>query len=111
MLETNASLPPIPFCRPTIEEEEITEIVDSLRSGWITSGPKVRRFEEMFKERLGVPHALSVTSATAGLHILLEALGIGPGDEVIVPTMTWVSTANIVELVGAKAVSKMNMPA
>jgi UDP-4-amino-4-deoxy-L-arabinose-oxoglutarate aminotransferase len=104
MSASNSSLPPIPFSRPTIEEEEIAEVVDTLRSGWITSGPKVRQFEEMFKQRLGVPHALAFTSATAGLHILLTALGIGPGDEVIVPTMTWASTANIVELVGARAV-------
>lgn len=97
-------LPPIPFCRPTIEEEEIAEVVDTLRSGWITSGPKVRQFEEMFKQRLGVPHALAFTSATAGLHVLLTALEIGPGDEVIVPSMTWVSTANMVERVGARAV-------
>lgn len=97
-------LPSIPFSRPTIEEDEIAEVVDVLRSGWITSGPKVRQFEEMFKQRLGVPHALAVTSATAGLHIVLSALGIGSGDEVIVPTLTWTSTANIVELVGAKAI-------
>jgi dTDP-4-amino-4,6-dideoxygalactose transaminase len=103
-LRTNVGLPSIPFCRPTIEEEEIAEVVDSLRSGWITSGPKVRQFEEMFKQRLGASHAIAVTSATAGLHILLEALEIGPGDEVIVPAMTWVSTANVVELVGARAV-------
>lgn len=103
-MSTIENLPSIPFSRPTIEEEDIAEVVDTLRSGWITSGPKVRRFEERFKQRLEVPHAVSVSSATAGLHILLSALGIGPGDEVIVPTMTWVSTANVVELVGAKAI-------
>ena len=100
----NAEQLSIPFSRPTIEEEDIAEVVDSLRSGWITSGPKVRRFEETFKQCLGANHAIAVTSATAGLHILLTALGIGTGDEVIVPAMTWVSTANMVELVGATAV-------
>lgn len=103
-MNKNVDLPSIPFSRPTIGEEEITEVVDSLRSGWITSGPKVRKFEDMFKQRLGASHAIAVTSATAGLHILLEALEIGNGDEVIVPSMTWTSTANVVELVGAKAV-------
>lgn len=104
MPKPDTNLPSIPFCRPTIEQEEIDEVVDSLRSGWITSGPKARQFEETFKKRLGASHAIAVTSATAGLHILLEALDIGSGDEVIVPAMTWVSTANVVELVGAKAV-------
>jgi UDP-4-amino-4-deoxy-L-arabinose-oxoglutarate aminotransferase len=104
MSTPDTRLAPIPFSRPTIEEDEIAEVVAALRSGWITTGPKVRQFEDMFRERLGVPRAIAVTSATAGLHILLQALGIGPGDEVIVPTLTWVSTANVVELVGAKAI-------
>lgn len=94
----------LPFSRPTIEEDEIAEVVDSLRSGWLTSGPKVARFETMFTELLGVPHAVAVNSATAGLHIVLHALGVGPGDEVIVPSITWASTANMVELLGARAV-------
>jgi len=94
----------LPFSRPTIEEDEIAEVVDSLRSGWLTTGPKVARFEELFVDRLGVPHAIAVSSATAGLHILLHALDIGPGDEVIVPAITWASTANVVELLGARAV-------
>lgn len=94
----------LPFSRPTLGQAEIDEVVDSLRSGWITTGPKVRRFEEMFEERLGVSHAVAVNSATAGLHIVLHALGIGPGDEVVVPSITWASTANMVELLGARAV-------
>jgi dTDP-4-amino-4,6-dideoxygalactose transaminase len=94
----------LPFSRPTIEDDEIAEVVDCLRSGWITSGPRVLRFEQMFRERLGVAHAVAVNSATAGLHIVLHALGIGPGDDVIVPSLTWVSTANVVELLGARAV-------
>jgi UDP-4-amino-4-deoxy-L-arabinose-oxoglutarate aminotransferase len=94
----------VPFSRPTIEEDDIAEVVDTLRSGWLTSGPKVSRFEEAFRDRVGARNAIAVTSATAGLHILLRALDVGSGDEVIVPSMTWVSTANAVELVGATAV-------
>ncbi|MGE0711090.1 MAG: aminotransferase class I/II-fold pyridoxal phosphate-dependent enzyme [Planctomycetota bacterium] len=94
----------LPFSRPTIEDDEVAEVVDSLRSGWITSGPKVQRFEAMFTERLGVEHAVAVCSATAGLHIAIAALGLGPEDEVIVPALTWASTANVVELCGARTV-------
>lgn len=94
----------LPFSRPTLEDDEIAEVVDSLRSGWITTGPKVGRFEDLFRERLGVPHAVAVSSATAGLHILMHALGVGPGDEVVVPALTWPATANAVELLGARTV-------
>jgi dTDP-4-amino-4,6-dideoxygalactose transaminase len=75
--------PFLPFALPDIGEEEIAEVVDTLRSGWITTGPKAKRFEEAFTEFLGDPslHSLAVNSATAGLHLALEALGIGPGDE------------------------------
>jgi UDP-4-amino-4-deoxy-L-arabinose-oxoglutarate aminotransferase len=92
------------FSRPNIDERDIEEVVACLRSGWITSGPRVLQFERMFRDRLGVPHAVAVSSATAGLHLVLHALRIGPGDEVIVPSLTWVSTANTVELLGARAV-------
>jgi UDP-4-amino-4-deoxy-L-arabinose-oxoglutarate aminotransferase len=94
----------IPFCRPTLEEEEIASVVESLRSGWITTGPKVLGFEAQFRERLKVPHAVSVNSATGGLHIALAALDIGPGDEVITTSITWPSTVNVIELLGAKPV-------
>ena len=94
----------LPFSRPTIEADEIAEVVDCLQSGWITSGPRVLRFEEMFRERLCVAHAIAVNSATAGLHIALHALGIAAGDEVIVPAITWASTSNVVELLGARTV-------
>lgn len=93
----------LPFSRPTLGEEEIAEVVDSLRSGWITTGPKVARFETQFADRLG-GEAVAVSSATAGLHVVLHALGVGPGDEVVVPAITWASTANVVELLGARAV-------
>jgi UDP-4-amino-4-deoxy-L-arabinose-oxoglutarate aminotransferase len=94
----------LPFCRPTIGEEEIASVVDSLRSGWITSGPKVLAFEAAFRERLGVPQAVAVNSATAGLHVALAALSVGPGDEVITTSLTWPSTVNLIELLGARPV-------
>jgi dTDP-4-amino-4,6-dideoxygalactose transaminase len=94
----------LPYALPSIGEAEIAEVVDSLRSGWITMGPKVKRFEEEFAKYVGAPHAVAVNSCTAGLQIALHALGIGPGDEVIVPTMTFCSTANVVVHVGAKPV-------
>ena len=94
----------LPFSRPTIEDDEIAEVVDSLRSGWITSGPKVERFEALFRERLGVGQAVAVNSATAGLHLAVATLDLKPGDEVIVPAITWAATANVVELCGGRAV-------
>lgn len=87
-----------------IGEEEIAEVVDSLRSGWVTTGPKTKRFEEEFARYVGAEHAIAVNSCTAGLHVSLAALGIGPGDEVIVPTMTFCATANVVVHLGAKPV-------
>ncbi len=94
----------IPFCRPTIGEEEIASVVESLRSGWITTGPKVQAFEKAFRDRLGVPHAIALNSATAGLHVLLAAMSVGPGDEVITTSLTWPSTVNDAELLGARPV-------
>jgi dTDP-4-amino-4,6-dideoxygalactose transaminase len=94
----------LPYALPSIGEEEIAEVVDSLRSGWITTGPKVKRFESEFAAYISTAHAIAVNSCTAGLHIALSALGIGPGDEVIVPTLTFCSTANVVVHLGAKPV-------
>jgi dTDP-4-amino-4,6-dideoxygalactose transaminase len=95
----------IPFSIPEIGEEEINEVVDCLRSGWVTTGPKTRRFEEKFAQYLGAEiDAIAVNSATAGLHLALEALGIGPGDEVIVPTLTFTATAEVVRYLGAHPV-------
>jgi dTDP-4-amino-4,6-dideoxygalactose transaminase len=94
----------LPYALPSIGEEEIAEVVDSLRSGWVTTGPKVKRFESEFAEYIGASHAIAVSSCTAGLHIALTALGIGPGDEVIVPTLTFCSTANVVVHLGARPV-------
>ncbi|MDE2454095.1 MAG: DegT/DnrJ/EryC1/StrS aminotransferase family protein [Burkholderiales bacterium] len=93
----------LPFALPEIGDEEIAEVVDTLRSGWITTGPKARRFEDDFKAFLGQPglHSIAVNSATAGLHLAAEALGIGPGDEVITTTHTFTATAEVVRYLGA----------
>jgi dTDP-4-amino-4,6-dideoxygalactose transaminase len=102
-----AKLPFLPFALPEIGEEEIAEVVDALRSGWVTTGPKTQRFERDFLAFLGggaAPadlHAIAVNSATAGLHLALEALGIGPGDEVITTTHTFTATAEVVRYLGA----------
>ncbi len=96
-------LPFLPFALPDIGEEEIAEVVDTLRSGWVTTGPKARRFEQDFSAFLGDAglHSVAVNSATAGLHLALEALGIGPGDEVITTTHTFTATAEVVRYLGA----------
>ncbi|HZP42497.1 MAG TPA: DegT/DnrJ/EryC1/StrS aminotransferase family protein [Candidatus Binatia bacterium] len=94
----------IPFHRPAIGDAEIAEVVATLRSGWLTTGPRAVRFEAAFAERLGVPHALAVSTGTAALHLALRAAGVGPGDEVIVPTFTFVATAEAVLYLGARPV-------
>ena len=103
---TATTLPFIPFALPDIGEAEIAEVVDTLRSGWLTTGPKAKRFEEDFTAFLGDAslHSLAVNSATAGLHLALEAVGIGPGDEVITTTHTFTSTAEVVRYLGADVV-------
>jgi len=102
-MSSDNTLPFLPFALPEIGEEEIAEVVDTLRSGWVTTGPKTKRFEQDFSAFLGDPglHALAVNSATAGLHLALEALGIGPGDEVITTTHTFTATAEVVRYLGA----------
>lgn len=94
----------LPYALPSIGEEEIAEVVDTLRSGWVTTGPKVKRFENEFNEYVGSSNAIAVNSCTAGLHTALAALGIGPGDEVILPTFTFCATANVVVHLGARPV-------
>jgi dTDP-4-amino-4,6-dideoxygalactose transaminase len=96
--------PPLPFSRPSIGEEEIAEVVDSLRSGWITTGPKTHQFEKDFAAATGARHALAFSSATGALHCTYLALGLGPDDEVIVPALTWPATANMAEACGARTV-------
>jgi dTDP-4-amino-4,6-dideoxygalactose transaminase len=93
----------LPFSRPSIGEEEIAEVVDTLRSDWITTGPKTRAFEAQFGAYVGAPGgtSLMLNSCTSGLHLALAVLGIGPGDEVIVPALTFAATANVVIHLGA----------
>jgi dTDP-4-amino-4,6-dideoxygalactose transaminase len=94
----------LPFSPPFIGEEEIAEVIETLRSDWITTGPKVRRFEEEFATFIGAPAALALNSGTAALHVALAALGIGPGDAVITTPMTFCSCAHVIEHVGARPV-------
>lgn len=107
--------PFLPFALPEIGEEEIQEVANCLRSGWLTTGPKTRQFETDFEVMLNTAsggvdagkqpvQAIAVNSATAGLHLALEAIGIGPGDEVIVPTHTFTATAEVVRYLGADPV-------
>jgi UDP-4-amino-4-deoxy-L-arabinose-oxoglutarate aminotransferase len=96
--------PFIPLSKPSISEDEIAAVADVLRSGWITTGAKNAELEQLVCDITGARYAVALTSATAGMHLLLKALDIGPGDEVITPSMTWVSTANQIELCGATPV-------
>jgi dTDP-4-amino-4,6-dideoxygalactose transaminase len=92
----------IPFSMPEIGESEIKEVVDTLRSGWVTTGPKVRKFESDFRDFIGSGvEAIAVNSATAGLHLALEALGVSEGDEVIIPSLTFTATAEVARYLGA----------
>ena len=97
------SRPFLPFALPDIGDEEIAEVVDTLKSGWVTTGPKAARFEADFRAFMGDEslQAIAVNSATAGLHLALEGLGIGPGDEVITTTHTFTATAEVVRYLGA----------
>src|SRR4051812_12384235 len=90
------------FSPPAIGAEEIDEVVDTLRSGWITTGPKTRHFEAEFRKRVDAPDALGLNSCTAGLHVGLLALGVRPGDEVITTPMTFCACANVIEHLGAR---------
>jgi dTDP-4-amino-4,6-dideoxygalactose transaminase len=92
------------FGSPLIEQDEINEVLDCLKSGWISTGPRVDRFEKMFRSYIGCKHALAINSCTAGLHLSLSVSGIKRGDEVITTPMTFAATANVIEHVGAKPV-------
>ncbi|ADO46525.1 UDP-4-amino-4-deoxy-L-arabinose aminotransferase [[Enterobacter] lignolyticus] len=94
----------LPFSRPSMGEEEFAALKEVLQSGWITTGPKNQQLEEAFCALTGNRHAIAVSSATGGMHVTLMALNIGPGDEVISPSLTWVSTLNMIELLGARPV-------
>jgi dTDP-4-amino-4,6-dideoxygalactose transaminase len=100
-----STTPFLPFARPDITDAEITAVTEALRSGWVTTGPATRQFEQNFVDYLGGGlQAVAVNSATAGLHLALEALGIGPGDEVIAPTLTFTATVEVARYLGADAV-------
>jgi len=96
--------PFLPFYVPDITEDEIQAVVETLRSGWLTTGAKARQFEEDFARYIGCPHAVAVNSGTAALHLALDAVGVKEGDEVIVPTMTFAATAEVVLYLKAKPV-------
>ncbi|OBQ55175.1 DegT/DnrJ/EryC1/StrS family aminotransferase [Halodesulfovibrio spirochaetisodalis] len=92
----------LPYSRPVLDEEEIAEVVDTLRSGWLTTGPKVAQFEKDFTEFIGCKHALAVNSATSGLHLALEALGVGEGDKVITTVHTFTASAEVIRYLGGE---------
>lgn len=94
----------LPFSRPAMGQEELAAVSEVLQSGWITTGPKNQALEEAFCELTGNKHAIAVSSATAGMHVALMALGIQAGDEVITPSLTWVSTLNMIVLLGGEPV-------
>src|ERR1700682_5322065 len=94
----------LPFSPPLIGEEEIAQVVDTLRSGWLTTGPKVKLFEHQFADYVGAVAALALSPCTAAMHSALLALGIGPGHEVITTPMTFASTIHVIEHVGARPV-------
>lgn len=94
----------LPFSKPSIDEQDIYAVEEVLRSGWITTGKNAVKFEEEFSKYTGALSSVAICSATAGMHLVMKALNIGPGDEVITPAMTWVSTANLIVLNGAKPV-------
>src|SRR4051812_12833458 len=94
----------LPFHLPAIGDEEIRAVTETLRSGWLTTGPRVKEFEAAFAGFVGARHAIALNSATAALHLSLESLGVGAGDEVIVPTMTFTATAEVVVHLAARPV-------
>ena len=94
----------IPLMRPWLGEEEAQAAADAVASGWVAQGPRVQQFEEAFAAAIGTPHAVAVSSCTAALHLALIATGIGPGDEVIVPSLSFIATANAVRYMGAQPV-------
>ena len=103
-MSAGGTRPFLPFARPSITEREKQAVLDVLDSGWLTTGPQTKLFEQRFAERVGVDHAVALNSATAALHLALEALGVGPGDEVIVPTWTFAASAEVVAYRGARPV-------
>lgn len=104
MKKNNAEKSFLPFALPMIGREEMREIIDTMRSGWLTTGPKTRRFESDFREYVGTKYALAVNSCTSALHLALFAVDIKSGDEIIVPSMTFTATAEVITYMNAKPV-------
>ena len=94
----------VPIARTSLTEDEVHAVLEPLRSGWLVQGPQVKSFEEKWSSFTGAQHSLAVTSCTAGMHLAVAALDLGSGDEVIVPALTWISTANVIEHQGATPV-------
>ena len=94
----------IPFYKPCLGESEINEVVHTLRSGWLTTGPKTKQFEKEFAEYLARRYAVAVNSCTAALHLALEAIGVKAGQGVVVPTLTFAATAEVVRYLGARPI-------
>src|ERR1700694_4301718 len=90
----------VAFFRPELGESEIEEVVAVLRSGWLTTGPRVKRFEQEFAASVSAPYAIALNSCTAALHLAVHALGLRPGDGVLVPAMTFAATAEVVRYKG-----------
>ena len=91
----------VPFHRPYITEDEINAVADSMRKGWLTMGEKTHDFEKRFREYVGSAHAVAVTSGTAAMHLALHCIGLKPGDEVIIPAMTFTATAEVIRYFNA----------
>ncbi len=94
----------VPYFRPEIGEEEIAEVVETLRSGWLTTGPRTKRFEAALADAVGAEHAVAVNSCTAALHLAVDALGLRAGQAVLIPAMTFAATAEVIRYLGAHPV-------
>src|SRR5262245_61290528 len=102
--ECDVAQRPIPLIEPSFDEAEVAAVRACLESKWVTQGPVTEKFERLVADRHKVRHALGCTSCTSALHLSALALGLGPGDEVVVPAFTWVTSAHAAEYVGAKAI-------
>ena len=94
----------LPYCRPDVTEAEIEAVARSMRNGWLTTGPQTAAFERAFAQACGAPYAVALNSCTAGIHIALAAVGVGPGDEVVMPSLTFAAGAQCTLELGATPV-------
>src|SRR3954470_22379832 len=101
---TAVDRPPIPIAKPELGEEEAAAAREAILSGWVTQGPRVTAFEEAFAHSVGAPHACAVSNCTTALHLALHALGVGPGDEVVTVSHSFIATANAIRYCGATPV-------